>query len=46
MFATFVIVVYESLSCAKCEKMDLNIIAAVEKGSNKSKTFAVSGGFL
>jgi len=29
MFAAFVIVLFESLSCPQCEKMDLKIIQSV-----------------
>ena len=34
MFAGFVIVVYESISCLQCDKMDLTIIGPASKESN------------
>ncbi len=34
MFETFLIVVFESLNCPQCEKMDHKIIVTAGKGSN------------
>ncbi len=34
MFEPFLIVVFESLNCPQCEKMDLKIIVTAGKGSN------------
>ncbi len=37
MFESSVMVTNESLSCPRCEKMDLKIIVIVGKGSKKKK---------
>ncbi len=37
MFKSSVIVAYESLSCPRCENLDLKIIVIVGKGSNTQK---------
>jgi len=42
MFEPFLLVVFESLSCPQCEKMDLKII----QGSNKGFKYAKNAGKL
>ncbi len=52
MFEPFLIVVFESLNCPQCEKMDLKIIQSLlEKGSNMQKCWKTAesterGGFF
>ncbi len=40
MFESSVIVAYESLSCPRCEKMDLKVIQSFWKGFNYTKNAA------
>jgi len=52
MFEPFLIVVFESLSCPQCEKMDLKIIQSllervqICKRCWKTEEFAGAGGFV
>ncbi len=51
MFEPFLIVVFESINCPQCEKMDLKIIVTAGKDSNMQKCWKTAestdrGGFV
>ncbi len=51
MFEPFLIVVFESINCPQCEKMDLKIIQSLLEGFNMQKCWKTAesterGGFV